>query len=155
MTHDVRFRIAQAADLPELLRLLVEDPVAVERGGYTAEVTPGVLAAFAEITDDPNNELWLGERGGVVVAMAQVSFIPGISRGGAKRAQIEAVRVRAELRGAGIGAALMRTLEARAREVGCGLVQLTSDRERRAAHRFYERLGYQPSHLGFKKRLDR
>jgi GNAT superfamily N-acetyltransferase len=153
MTRDVHFRLADAADLPDLLVLLVDDPVAQERGGYTAEMTPGVLAAFDHITEDPNNELWVGERDGSVIAMAQLTFIPGISRGGTKRAQVEAVRVRSDLRRAGIGAAFMGLLEARAREVGCGLVQLTSDRRRPDAHRFYERLGYEPSHLGFKKEL--
>jgi GNAT superfamily N-acetyltransferase len=149
----VSFRLATAADLPALLRLLVDDAVAQARGGYTAEVTPAVVAALREIERDPNNELWLGERKGEVIAMAQLTLIPGLSRGGMTRALVEAVRVRADLRGGGIGAALMRHVETRARDAGCGLIQLTSDRQRLAAHRFYERLGYAASHIGMKKAL--
>jgi GNAT superfamily N-acetyltransferase len=149
----VSFRLATAADLPALLRLLANDAVAQARGGYTADATPAVRAAFDEIARDPNNELWLGERDGEVVAMLQLTLIPGLSRGGMKRALVEAVRVRADLRGRRIGEALMEHVEARARSAGCGLIQLTTDRQRLAAHRFYERLGYVASHVGMKKKL--
>ena len=112
-----------------------------------------MAAAFDDIARDPNNELWLGELGGEVVAMLQLTLIPGLSRGGMKRALVEAVRVRADLRSHGIGKSLMRQVEARAKVAGCGLVQLTTDRQRLDAHRFYERLGYRPSHIGMKKKL--
>lgn len=147
------FRQATAADLPVLLRLLADDAVAQARGGYTADVTPGVASAYAQIERDPNNELWLGELGGEIVAMLQLTLIPGLSRGGMKRALVEAVRVRADLRSRGIGEALMARAEARAIEARCGLIQLTTDRQRLAAHRFYERLGYTASHVGMKKAL--
>jgi GNAT superfamily N-acetyltransferase len=150
---EVSFRLATAADLPVMLRLLVDDDVAQARGGYTAELTPAVSAAFDDIARDPNNELWLGERGGEVVAMLQLTLIPGLSRGGMRRALVEAVRVRADLRGRGIGEALMAHAEARAKAAGCGLIQLTTDKKRLAAHRFYERIGYAASHLGMKKKL--
>jgi GNAT superfamily N-acetyltransferase len=153
MASDVIFRLAVAADLPALLRLLADDEVAQARGSYSAEVTPQVRAAFDEIERDPNNELWLGERDGDVVAMLQLTLIPGLSRGGMKRALVESVRVRADLRGQRIGEALMAHVTARARAAGCGLMQLTSDKQRLAAHRFYERLGYVASHVGMKKKL--
>jgi GNAT superfamily N-acetyltransferase len=149
----VAFRKAIAADLPALLELLVDDAVAQARGGYTADVTPAVRDAFDEIVRDPNNELWLGERGGEIVAMLQLTLIPGLSRGGMKRALVEAVRVRADVRCRGVGAALMVHVEQRARQAGCGLMQLTTDRQRLDAHRFYERLGYVASHVGMKKKL--
>ncbi len=147
------FRQATAADLPALLSLLVDDAVAQARGGYAAEATPSVRAAFDEIARDPNNELWLGELGGAIVAMLQLTLIPGLSRGGMRRALVEAVRVRADLRSRGVGAALMAHVEQRAKDAGCGLIQLTSDRQRLDAHRFYERLGYVASHVGMKKKL--
>ena len=152
-TLGVHFRQATPADLPALLRLLVDDAVAQARGGYAAEVTPEVRQAFDEIERDPSNELWLGEREGDIVAMLQLTLIPGLSRGGMKRALVEAVRVRADLRGQRVGEALMRHVEQRARAAGCGLMQLTTDKQRLAAHRFYERLGYVASHLGMKKAL--
>lgn len=149
----VSFRLATADDLPALLRLLVDDAVAQARGGYTAEVTPAVAAAFDEIERDPNNELWLGERDGEVIAMLQLTLIPGLSRGGMKRALVEAVRVRADLRGQRIGEALMAHVEERAKAAGCGLIQLTTDKKRLDAHRFYERIDYAASHVGMKKKL--
>ena len=149
----VSFRLVTADDLPALLRLLVDDAVAQARGGYTAEVTPAVAAAFDEIERDPSNELWLGERDGEVIAMLQLTLIPGLSRGGMKRALVEAVRVRADLRGRRIGEALMAHVEARAKAAGCGLIQLTTDKKRLDAHRFYERIGYVASHVGMKKKL--
>jgi GNAT superfamily N-acetyltransferase len=149
----VGFRQATVADLPAMLRLLVDDEFAQARGGYGAEVTPAVAAAFDEIVRDANNELWVGELGGEVVAMLQLTLIPGLSRGGMRRALVEAVRVRADLRSRGIGEALMALAERRAKAAGCGLIQLTTDRKRLAAHRFYERIGYEPSHLGMKKKL--
>ena len=152
-TLGVHFRLATPADLPALLQLLVDDAVAQARGGYAAEVTPEVRQAFDEIERDPSNELWLGEREGDIVAMLQLTLIPGLSRGGMKRALVEAVRVRADLRGQRVGEALMRHVEQRARAAGCGLMQLTTDKQRLAAHRFYERLGYVASHLGMKKAL--
>ena len=149
----VVFRRATAADLPAMLRLLVDDDLAQARGGYSAEVTPAVAAAFDEIARDGNNELCVGELGGEVVAMLQLTLIPGLSRGGMRRALVEAVRVRSDLRSRGIGEALMRYAEERAKAAGCGLIQLTTDRKRLAAHRFYERIGYAPSHIGMKKPL--
>jgi GNAT superfamily N-acetyltransferase len=149
----VAFRQATAADLPAMLRLLVDDDVAQARGGYGAEVTPAVAAAFEAIVGDASNELWVGELGGEVVAMLQLTLIPGLSRGGMRRALVEAVRVRSDLRSRGIGEALMAHAEQRARAAGCGLIQLTTDRKRLAAHRFYERIGYAPSHIGMKKAL--
>jgi GNAT superfamily N-acetyltransferase len=153
MPGEVTFRQATAADLPELLRLLVDDPVAQARGGYSAEVSPAVRAAFDEIDADPNNELWLGEREGELIAMLQLTLIPGLARGGMKRALVEAVRVRADLRGQRIGKTLMQHVEQRSKAAGCGLMQLTTDKQRLNAHRFYQRLGYQASHLGMKKKL--
>ena len=149
----VTFRVATAADLPTILALLADDAIARARTGYVAEPTPGVRAAFDEIAADPNNELIVGELAGEVIATLQITYIPGLSRGGMRRALVEAVRVRADLRGQRIGEQLMEDSMARARARGCGLMQLTTDKRRTDAHRFYARLGFEASHEGMKRAL--
>lgn len=147
------FRLALEPDLPVIIAMLADDEIVKTRGDYPTEITPAVHAAFREIESDRASELWVGERGGEVIATLQLTIIPGLSRGGLKRALVEAVRVRADLRGQGIGAALMAHVTERARQAGCGMVQLTSDKHRLDAHRFYERLGYAASHVGMKLKL--
>ena len=110
-------------------------------------------AAFDVIDSDPNQLLVVGESGGRVIATLQLTFVPGLSRRGAWRAQIEAVRVEASVRGMGVGERLVRWSIEQARARGCGLVQLTSNATRTDAHRFYERLGFVASHTGFKLAL--
>jgi GNAT superfamily N-acetyltransferase len=149
----LRFRAASADDLPTIVALLADDAITAARSGHGVEVTPALRAAFAEIDRDPNQRQLVGELDGQVVACAQVSFIPGLSRGGMRRCLVEAVRVAAALRGRGIGAALMAEVERLARARGCALLQLTSDKRRADAHRFYARLGYVASHEGMKREL--
>ncbi len=147
------FRLALESDLPAIMAMLADDEIVKTRGDYPTEITPAVRAAFLEIESDRASELLVGERDGEVIATLQLTIIPGLSRGGMKRALVEAVRVRADLRGQGIGAALMAHVTERARQAGCGMVQLTSDKRRLDAHRFYERLGYAASHVGMKLKL--
>ena len=109
--------------------------------------------AFDAIDADPAHLLVVGELDGDVVATFQLSYIPGFSRKGSWRAQIEAVRVADVLRGQGVGALMIRWAIDQARERGCSLVQLTTDKSRVAAHRFYERLGFVASHEGMKLTL--
>jgi GNAT superfamily N-acetyltransferase len=147
---EVTFRPAVATDLPAIMALLADDDIARARGGYAA---PLPEAAFAEIDADPRNELVVADEGGAVVGTCQLTFIPGLSRGGAERMTIEAVRVRTDRRGAGIGRRMMMYAVSRARERGCALAQLTSDKRRTDAHRFYESLGFVASHEGMKLSL--
>jgi GNAT superfamily N-acetyltransferase len=149
----VTFRIATVADLPTILALLADDAIARSRTGYSVEPTPAVRAAFDEISAAPDNELIVGELAGEVIATLQLTYIPGLSRGGLRRALVEAVRVRADLRGQRIGEQLMEDAMARARARGCGLMQLTTDKRRTDAHRFYARLGFEASHEGMKRAL--
>lgn len=145
---DLKLRRATRVDLPRLLELLVDDELGRNR---EADVAAGAYAqAFDTIARDPNQILLVGEVDGAVAAMAQITFIPGLTRGAAWRAHVEAVRVDSDLRSQGLGSLLMREVEALARKRGCRLVQLTSHKSRSAAHRFYERLGYTRSHEGFK-----
>jgi GNAT superfamily N-acetyltransferase len=149
MPAEVTFRRAVAADLPAIMALLADDDIARARGGY--DTLPE--KAFAEIDADPRNELVVAEQDGSVVGTCQLTFIPGLSRGGRERMLIEAVRVRSDLRGAGIGRRMMAYAVGRARSRGCAMAQLTSDKRRTGAHRFYESLGFVASHEGMKLAL--
>ena len=111
------------------------------------------LAAFDAMSAEPGNQLIVGEANGRIVATYPLTLISGLSLSAARRAQIEAVRIASDLRGQGAGRLLMADAESRARAGGARLVQLTSNASRGEAHRFYERLGYAPSHIGFKKSL--
>lgn len=151
MTESLILRDATAADLPVIVAMLADDKLGSTR--EDAEDLAPYLAAFAEVEADPNQRLIIAERGGVAVGTFQLTFIPGVSQRGLKRAQIESVRVVASERGSGLGTEMMRWAVAEARQAGCGQVQLTSNAERSDAHRFYERLGFTPSHVGFKLKL--
>ncbi|WIM95271.1 GNAT family N-acetyltransferase [Actinoplanes oblitus] len=153
----MEFRIATRADVPAVLALLADDDLSRERGfgEVPAEAGPEIWAAFAAIEADPNNELIVAVEDGAVTGTCQLTYLPGLSRGGAWRMQIEAVRIQAGRRGHGLGAEMMRWTIERARERGCRLVQLTSDKKRADAHRFYERLGFVRSHEGMKLDLER
>ena len=101
----------------------------------------------------PRSDLIVGEQDGRIVATYQISYLPGLSLKAARRAQVESVRVASDLRGRGIGAMMMADAETRSRAAGCSLIQLTTNSTRADAHRFYERLGFTPSHIGFKRNL--
>ncbi|MET9950809.1 GNAT family N-acetyltransferase [Streptomyces sp. NPDC006339] len=146
-------RPATRADLPAVLALLADEERVVDPASVT--VTPAYERAFADIEADPRNEVLVlvAEEGGPVVGCLQATYIPGLGKGGAERALIEAVRIRADRRGGGLGRELMTLAVARARARGCALVQLTSDKSRTDAHRFYASLGFARSHDGFKLAL--
>ena len=150
----LQFRRARATDLPAIVALLADDPLGAQREQADAQGLAPYRTAFAQIEADPNQFLCMIEQAGRVAGTLQLSFIPGLSRGGALRGQIEAVRVARDLRGAGIGRAAFDWAIAECRARGCTLVQLTTDRSRADAHRFYEGLGFQASHLGYKLSLD-
>ncbi len=146
----IRFRDATEADLPRVVALLADDFLGAGR-----ELAPPAtyLAAFRAMQAEGNNTLVVGERNGTVVACYQITFISGLSLSATRRAQVESVRIATADRRHGLGVLLMADAERRAREAGCTLIQLTSNRARDAAHRFYERLGYAPSHVGFKRQI--
>lgn len=143
-------REASAADVAAIVRLLADDGLG---RGRESPGDPVYGRAFAAMSSQPGNVYLVAEDGGEVVGCLQFTLIRGLSRRGASRAQIEGVRVRADRRGARIGEALFEAAFARAREAGCTLVQLTTDRARADALRFYERLGFTASHWGMKRAL--
>jgi GNAT superfamily N-acetyltransferase len=147
----VIFREAVYADLPAILALLVDDVLGKARD--VAVVDDIYEQAFADIAADPRNLLVVAEDDAEVVACLQITYVPGLGRHGSERALVEAVRVRSDRRGQGLGARLMTWVIERARQRGCALVQLTTDKSRLDAHRFYERLGFVASHEGMKLTL--
>jgi GNAT superfamily N-acetyltransferase len=151
----VVFRRADASDVPAIVELLAADPIGATRDGvHTAEDLAAYQQAFRAIDADPAQLLVVAHAGPDLVATLQLSFIPGLARRGALRAQIEAVRVHESYRSRGLGAAMMTWAIDEARRRGCGLVQLTTDKSRPDAHRFYAQLGFVASHEGMKLRLD-
>jgi ribosomal protein S18 acetylase RimI-like enzyme len=152
-TYDVRR--AERVDVPAIVDLIAADQIGAARDG-SADLEP-YERAFAAIDGDPAQLLVVVTEpaGGAVVATLQLTVIPGLARRGSLRGQIEAVRVRADLRGRGLGQALMSWAIDEARRRGCTLIQLTSDKRREDAIRFYGRLGFTASHEGLKLRVDR
>jgi len=144
------WRPATRDDVSAVVALLADDALGAAR--ETADLSP-YLAAFKAMQAEGNNTLVVGEQAGRVIATYQLTLISGLSLKASRRAQVESVRVAGDLRGRGLGAALMADAEARAKAAGCGLIQLTTNRDRARAHAFYARHGYVASHLGFKKPL--
>ena len=150
----VTYRDATAADLPTIIRLLAEDQIGGRKDDPSEPLDPVYAAAFAAIVDDPNQRLIVAEIDGAVIGTMQLSFLPGLLNRGAWRGQIEAVRIAADQRGRGLGEQLIAWAIERFRERDCFMAQLTSNNDRIAAHRFYERLGWTNSHAGFKLYLE-
>ena len=147
------FRTATASDLPTIIGMIADDQLGQARDDARLPLDQRYLDAFAAIERDPNQRLVLAEQDGAVIGCMQITFIPGISRRGAWRGQIESVRVARSKRGGGIGTAMFEWAIAECRRRGCSLVQLYTDKNRADAHRFYERLGFKASHEGMKLSL--
>ncbi|NJP33292.1 GNAT family N-acetyltransferase [Micromonospora thermarum] len=145
------FREAVRADLPAVIALLADDVLGRTRDH--SEVDERYERAFADITADPRNQLIVAEAGGELLGCMQLTYIPGLGRHGTERQLIEAVRVRSDQRGRGLGRQMMTWAIDQARARGCGLVQLTTDKSRHDAHRFYLGLGFVASHEGMKLAL--
>jgi GNAT superfamily N-acetyltransferase len=146
-------RPAGRADVPAVVALITDDAIAAARESAPGGGDDAYLAAFDRIDADPDDVLLVGEVDGRVVACAQVTLLHHLSRQGGTRAQVESVRVARDQRGTGLGSRLMQAVEDHARAHGATMLQLTTDRRRTDAHRFYERLGFEASHLGMKRRL--
>jgi GNAT superfamily N-acetyltransferase len=150
----VVLRAARRADIPALVGLLAADQLGATRDGVRDQADRDAYdRAFQAIDADPAHILIVADRAGEIVGTMQLSFLPGLARRGALRAQIEAVRVAASTRGSGLGAAMLQWAIDEARRRDCALVQLTTDKARTDAHRFYQRLGFVASHEGMKLKL--
>jgi GNAT superfamily N-acetyltransferase len=147
-------RRAEERDVPAIVGLLAADQLGATRDGVrTAEDLAAYRQAFHAVDSDGAHLLVVAEADGEIVGTFQLSFLPGLARRGALRAQIESVRVREDYRGRGLGEAMMVWAIDEARRRDCAIVQLTSDKSRHAAHRFYGRLGFAATHEGMKLRL--
>ncbi len=153
LRESITVRQATADDLAAIIDMLADDPIGATREIVSDPPNDSYLRAFADIDGDPFNELVVADDAGVVVGCLQLTFIPGLARTGMLRAQIEAVRIAASHRSRGLGRYLFLWAIDRARTRGAGLVQLTTDKARPDAHRFYETLGFEASHEGMKLKL--
>jgi GNAT superfamily N-acetyltransferase len=148
---EIEIRRATRDDIGPIVRMLADDQLGATR--ESADDLGPYLKAFEDIDADASQLLMVADAGGDVVGTLQLTIIPGLARKGALRGQVEAVRVRDDQRGNGLGGRLMAWAIEESRRRGCALVQLTSDVTRVDAHRFYERLGFVASHQGFKLKL--
>ncbi len=146
-------RTARDEDLPELVRLLADDPLGALRERYVLPLPEAYLRAFEAIQADPNNELVVLDQDGTLVGMMQLTFIPYLTHQGRWRALVEGVRVDGSCRGQGLGRRMFEWAIERARLRGCAMVQLTTDKSRPAALGFYRGLGFVDSHEGMKLHL--
>ena len=151
---ELELRSAEEADLPTIVALLVDDPLGARREDASEELASDYRTAFQAIAAaDDNQDLLVADIEGYVVEVLQLSFIPHLTYKGGWRAQIEGVRVAEEVRSRGVGQALFDEAIARAKRKGCHLVQLTTDRRRPEALKFYLRLGFKATHDGLKLHL--
>jgi GNAT superfamily N-acetyltransferase len=144
------YRDATLADLPTVVAMLAEEQIGGRADDPSEPLDSAYLAAFDAIDRDPNQRLIVAELDGAIIGTMQLSCLPGLINRGAWRGQIEAVRIASDKRSLGLGAAMIGWAVERFRERGCFMAQLTSNNDRIAAHRFYERLGWKKSHSGFK-----
>jgi GNAT superfamily N-acetyltransferase len=153
MDKQITFRLAVKDDLATIVQMLADDALGAEREKPGVDIAENYTKAFERITTDPNQELTIAELDEEIVATFQLTFIPCLTYNGGLRAQVEAVRTSASHRGQGIGTRVFEYIISRAREKGCHLIQLTTDKKRPDAIRFYEALGFAASHEGMKLHL--
>jgi len=150
---DLKMRLASQGDVRAIRAMLGDDKLGQSREDMSEAGLEKYNQAFEAIIDSTGNQLWVAESDGEVVGTWQVTYIPYLSRGGNVRCLIEAVRTASNRRGEGIGARMMEFALDQARQHGCQLAQLTTDKTRQDAHRFYRKLGFVATHEGMKIEL--
>lgn len=149
----IHARKATRSDVPAIVHMLADDILGSQREDLSEPLSATYYTAFEQITRDPNHEQLVAELDGEVVGSLHLIFLPSLSYRGGLRAQIESVRVASKYRSRGIGAQMVEHAVQRAQERGAHVVQLTTEKSRVDAHRFYERLGFTASHIGMKRKL--
>lgn len=152
-SSSLNFRLATAADLPDIIKMLLDDKLGMNRESFEESLPASYLNAFERINADPNQELMVVELNEQKVATFQLSFIQYLTYQGGLRAQVEAVRTHSKYRGQGIGKKVFEFIINRAKEKGCHLLQLTTDKQRPEAIHFYESFGFTATHEGMKLKL--
>ncbi len=147
------FREAHLEDIPSLVKMLSDDDLGELREDPSTPTNQRYLKAFFSIEKDPNNELTVVESSGEIIGMMQLTYIPYLTYIGSWRCLVEGVRINSKFRGRGLGTRLLRWAIARAKDKHCTIVQLTSDKQRPDALRFYEDLGFNATHEGFKLKI--
>ncbi|MGR3766181.1 GNAT family N-acetyltransferase [Rossellomorea sp. NS-SX7] len=153
MKEHIMFRMAGKEDLDAIVKMLADDVLGKVREQYTNPLPEGYLKAFQAIDADPNNELVVACRENDIIGVMQITFTPYLTHQGSWRATIEGVRTSSSVRGQGVGTQMINWAIERAKELGCSLVQLTTDKQRDDALRFYQKLGFNATHEGMKIKL--
>lgn len=154
MNTDIQIRNAKTGDVSIIVGLLADDPLGAKRERFESPLPLRYNEAFASINEDPNNELVVATFDDRIMGVLQLTFIPSLTYQGGWRAQIEGVRVASDFRSKGVGQEMIQWVIKRARERNCHMIQLTTDKERPNALRFYENLGFKATHEGMKFCLD-
>lgn len=153
MNPNLTIRTGTLDDVPRVVEMLADDFLGEQRERFEDPLPESYIKAFREIEEDPNNELIIAESEDGIVGTFQLTYTPSLSFQGSKRCTVESVRVDAKLRGQGIGREMMSWAIDRAKEKGCVSIQLTTNSERKDAHRFYAKLGFKNTHMGMKLSL--
>lgn len=153
MEKELKFRLAIANDLIDIVKMLADDTLGATREQFDNQLSDNYFKAFENINKDPNQELTIIEMNGEKVGTFHLTFIQYLTHLGGLRAQIEAVRINSKYRGQGIGSKIFEYIIARAKQKGCNMVQLTSDKKRPEAIKFYETNGFVATHEGMKLKL--
>ena len=152
--NDIQFCEAQKGDLKYIVQMLADDPLGIKRERFESPLPSSYSNAFDSIDKDSNNALILAILKDEIIGVLQLTFIPNLTYQGSWRAMIEGVRVSSKFRSKGIGQSLIEEAIRRAKIKGCRLVQLTTDKQRPDAIKFYEKLGFISSHEGMKLHLN-
>jgi len=149
-TKTLSYRNAKKSDLPQLIKMLADDQLGSTREDSSIPLNPAYISAFEKINSDPNNKLIVVEINNTIIGMLQITYIPYLSHKGAWRCLIEAVRIHKDYRSQGFGSEVFKWAIEQAKNKKCHIVQLTSNKERSSAIRFYKALGFSATHEGFK-----
>ncbi len=153
LNAEIQFREAAEQDLDKIVGMLADDELGRKRERHEQPLPESYKKAFLAISSDPNNELVVAYQGDEVIGVQQITFTPYLTHQGGWRATIEGVRISSSFRGKGLGTEMINYGIRRAKERGCHLVQLTTDKKREDALRFYEQLGFKATHEGLKMKL--